>query len=132
MKIDNYQKAIALVEKMKAHLPIPAYMTSELVRLLQEKEEEAVFEAEMEVKIGKLVYSGDDGGILCSLEFDCDSKLLPIVSLTHLRIDSEHPLFEEIRAYQNRRVVRLGIANGAPGRARRAAKRNRPSKGFGA
>ena len=130
MKIDNYKKAIALVEKMEAHLPIPAHMTPELARLLQEKEKEFSFEAEMKVQIGKLVYSGDDGGILCSLEFERDSKYLPIVSLTHLRIDSEHPLFEEIRAYQNRRTVRLGIAHGSPGQARRTVKKNRSSKGF--
>ena len=30
-----------------------------------------------------------------------------VVSLTHLRIDPSHPLFREIRAYQQERVKRI-------------------------
>jgi len=48
--------------------------------------------------------SGDAGGIVCAIE---DGRQLYVVSLTHLRIDPDHPLSDNILNYQRQRIKRI-------------------------
>src|SRR4051812_19144910 len=62
-------------------------------------------------------YAGDEGGILCKLDFGTeDADPVFFVSITHLTFDRRLPLAREIAAYQKHRVKRLrrsGPAGGA-------------------
>jgi hypothetical protein len=53
-------------------------------------------------------YSGDVGGINCAFEYSIGGERYA-VSLTHLKIDPEHPLAQEVIAYQQRRVRLLKL-----------------------
>jgi hypothetical protein len=53
-------------------------------------------------------YSGDIGGINCAFVVP-DVEKQYVVSITHLKIDPEHPLAEEVIAYQKRRIQRLKL-----------------------
>jgi hypothetical protein len=50
---------------------------------------------------------GDEGGIVCRLDFGDEAKNAAFVSITHLRFDARLPLAREITAYQKHRVKRL-------------------------
>ncbi|HEV2675648.1 MAG TPA: hypothetical protein VGV37_13975 [Aliidongia sp.] len=53
-------------------------------------------------------YSGDEGGILCKLDFGQEEGVKAfLVSITHLVFDRKAPLAREIAAYQKHRVKRL-------------------------
>lgn len=125
--IDNYEEAIALVDKMEACLPIPIKGTPELMEMLQNKGHNVPTNYIFEVE--KVLYGGDEGGILCAVKEYTDKNLL-ITSLTHLRIADNHPLAREIKDYQHKRSMRLAMADGRMGKAKRLAKKTKPKKGF--
>jgi hypothetical protein len=52
-------------------------------------------------------YAGDEGGILCRLDFGGEAEHAACISITHLRFDPRQPLTREITAYQKHRVKRL-------------------------
>lgn len=80
--------------------------------------------------IEKLMYSGDMGGILCTIK---TKKLFQsnqtVISITHLKVDPAHPLAERIKEYQKKRALTLAIANADTKRAATKPKRNK--RGFG-
>ena len=76
-------------------------------------------------------YAGDEGGIMCVLKTDVNGKAVYGLSLTHLRIQEDHPLAEEIKNYQRKRVRRLALQDGKMGKAQRLAKQFKKKKGFG-
>jgi hypothetical protein len=127
--IDNYEQAMALIEKMKANLPIEVQTTPELRQIMEEQGD--YYQLEPEFWIEKVFYAGDEGGISCALRIEPDSKQAYVVSLTHLRIPKDCPLFPEIQDYQQKRRIGLAIADGKMGRVRRLAKKMRKKKGFG-
>jgi hypothetical protein len=51
-----------------------------------------------------------------------------ICSLTHLRIDNDHPLAADIQSYQKKRSMRIALQDGKTGKALRIAKQNRRKK----
>ena len=52
--------------------------------------------------------TGDEGGIICKLEFDHETSDRGFfVSITHLRFSGQVPLTREIVAYQKHRTKRL-------------------------
>jgi hypothetical protein len=53
-------------------------------------------------------YSGDVGGINCAFEYSKRGERYA-VSLTHLKIDPEHPLADEVVTYQQRRIRLLKL-----------------------
>ena len=60
-------------------------------------------------------YAGDEGGILCKLDFgqeDTDQAFF--VSITHLTFDRRLPLAREIAAYQKHRVKRIRRSSSGP------------------
>ncbi len=103
--IDDYDKAMDLLHKMEVQLPIPARPGSALVRSM---EEQRVFLAHnQKLPIESVLYAGDEGGIMCNITSP-DMRETPILcSLTHIRVDPNHPLAGEIRAYQEERVRKL-------------------------
>ncbi|MBD2576955.1 hypothetical protein [Oscillatoria sp. FACHB-1406] len=125
--IDNYEQAIALLEKMEARLPIPVRATPELLEHLENQGEK--YPKSQEFLIDNVHYIGDMGGIICGIDPGNDRAYS--ISITHLRFSNECDLAEEIRAYQRKRVRKLAIEQGKLGRAKRLAKRSEKKKGFG-
>ena len=108
--IDNYEEAMALVRKMEAALPIPARPTKALVHGLRERAEK--IKLKRNIQIEKVLYMGDEGGILCELKLPEEAKTGVVVSLTHIRVKFNHPLAREIRAYQLQRTKNLARMHG--------------------
>lgn len=110
--IDDYAQAMALLNKIKDNLPIPAQATGVLVRSL--RQHEIVGQTGQELEIKSVFYGGDEGGILCDVT-PPEMHTTPILcSLTQLRVRASHPLAAEIRAYQRVRVRKLAINDRAP------------------
>jgi hypothetical protein len=136
MQIDNYEEGQALTEKIKASLPVKVFPTKQLVQSLRQQGK--LIKPNQSYEIDSVFYSGDMGGITCALKGDAEDKEVYAVSITHLRIDPDHPLAPEIEAYQRKRTRMLAIQNSRGFVAEllaeqppRAKKRSR-KKGFGA
>jgi hypothetical protein len=110
MQIDDHRAAQALTEKIKTNLPIQVFPTKELVKSL--KAQGKPIDATQTFNVQNVFYSGDMGGIICALENALGVKEVLTVSITHLKIDPNHPLASEIEAYQRQRIQRLAIQNG--------------------
>jgi hypothetical protein len=103
--IDDPTQVTALMQKMKAHLPIPAQATNALVRTLRASAVNIASKRRMQIE--KVMYLGDEGGIGCVLKVPGQEDTAAVVSLTHLRLPSTHPLAPDIRAYQIARTKKL-------------------------
>src|SRR6266852_282114 len=86
-----------------------AFPTREIVRTLRRGGVNASVERALSVK--HVFYAGDEGGIVCDVTPRRDAKEVFVVSLTHLRIAPDHPLFAPILGYQRERVRRLALAD---------------------
>src|SRR5271157_5458466 len=64
--IDDRTQVTALMQKMKAHLPIPAQATNALVRSLRASAVNIASKRRMQIE--KVMYLGDEGGIGCGLK----------------------------------------------------------------
>jgi len=114
--IDNPLQAHLLMAKLKAALPLPAMVTPPMMAQLQEQA--PGLDLSPRCQITQIHYAGDEGGILCKLDFGTEEDTDPVffVSITHLTFDRRLPLAREIAAYQKHRVKRLrrsGPAGGA-------------------
>jgi hypothetical protein len=108
--IDDQRQVEVLMALMEVALPIPATMTSRLVRGLRDQGKSF---RKRDVLIHHVLYSGDEGGILCNITAPSpEAKEVVMVSLTHLRISPKHPLGEQIRAYQQARSEKLAWQQG--------------------
>jgi hypothetical protein len=105
MMIDNPATVVSLLERMLEQLPIPAFPTKEIVRTLRRGGIKASVDRALSVK--SVLYAGDEAGIACDVTPARDAKTVVLVSLTHLRIAPDHPLFAPVLAYQLERVRRL-------------------------
>jgi len=103
--IDDPTQVTALMQKMKAHLPIPAQATNALVRSLRASAVNIASKRRMQIE--KVMYLGDEGGIGCVLKVPGQEDTAVVVSLTHLRLPSTHPLAQDVRAYQIARTKKL-------------------------
>ena len=103
--IDDPTQVTALMQKMEAHLPIPAQATNALVRTLRASA--VKISSKQRMQIDKVVYLGDEGGIACALTVPGQEGTAVVVSLTHLRLSSTHPLAPDVRAYQIARTQKL-------------------------
>ena len=106
--IDNPVTVARLLEQMHDHLPIPAFPTKEIVRTLRRGGVKVSVERAVSVK--HVFYAGDEAGIVCDVTPNQGAKEVFVVSLTHLRMAPDHPLFRPILAYQLERVRRLTTA----------------------
>jgi len=104
--IDNLERTDALIERMRAALPMRAGLGIELKSHLMEQFPEAAETGQC--TITDIIYSGDMGGILCCLDLSIpDNKQVYIASITHLAFGHGNPLARGIAAYQRRRIKRL-------------------------
>jgi len=103
--IDNITQVITLIQKMKAHLPIPAQATNSLVTTLRAGAGKITLK--QRIQIEKVMYLGDEGGIGCILKVPGQEDTAVVVSLTHLRLPNNHPLAPDVRAYQIARTKKL-------------------------
>lgn len=123
--IDDQQDVYELIEAMNGHLPMRAYATPPLVKAV--RQEGVDIRVNDAVEIDSLLYLGDEGGIGCAIG-EWGGKTVVVTSLTHLRIDRDHPLAERIQAYQQRRSQQLGGHSSRNARANLAAKLKRKRK----
>ncbi len=103
--IDNYEKTMALLEKMKKHTPIPVIPTKDLFIFMRQNNIEVSKDHNFQIE--NVHYMGDEGGICCGVSLPAGAKEDFVTSLTHLRIHSAHPLSREIQYYQKRRIKKL-------------------------
>lgn len=106
--IDNYAKAMELLEKMKAQLPIPARPTRTFIQAMRDSGMQ--IGSGQELLIEDVLYMGDEGGIGCAIQLPAKDTVT-ITSLTHIRAKANHPLAQEIRAYQLERTKKLAQIN---------------------
>lgn len=103
--IEDAEKSIALVERIRDALPLRAFTTLELRRTLKQNSKR---EFPRECGVTEVSYLGDEGGILCGLDFGLnDTENAHFVSITHLGFKRGHPLAREIEAYCKHRIKRL-------------------------
>jgi hypothetical protein len=91
--------------KLQQALPLPARPTPELLAALVAKN--AASQTSPACSITWISYAGDEGGIVCRLDFGDEAEKAAFVSITHLRFDARLPLTREIIAYQKHRVKPL-------------------------
>jgi hypothetical protein len=103
--IDNPERTERLLARLQAALPVPARLTPELVAALHGQK--PALGVRPSCEITWISYAGDEGGILCRLDFGSEDGNAAVVSITHLRFDPRLPLAREIAAYQKHRVKRL-------------------------
>jgi len=121
--IDNYEQAMELVTSMRAHLPFPVRPTAAFVRAMRGSG--AQIAPGQSLQVEAVHYVGDDAGIVCTI-LPPENPVGISVSLTQVLVDDDHPLVDEIRAYQTERKRRLGQASRRPKPKKRARKPSRP------
>jgi hypothetical protein len=109
--IDDYARAMELMKKIEDQLPIPVGLGNPVKRTLREKGLTVSRDQKNEIK--RVFYFGDEGGIMCDVTPAKDAKEAVVVSLSHLLIPTQHPLAQEIRAYQRERTRRLAQSGGS-------------------
>jgi len=130
-EIDNYQVAIDLVEDLKASLPFSVYPEKRLVKQLQAQGVSVT--ADQELQVNSILYVGDMGGITFNIEI---GKSVCSLSVTHLIMLSDHPLFERVKAYQSHRTRKLmlqdrgGFAAAKGGKKTQNKSQKKKGKGF--
>jgi hypothetical protein len=103
--IDNPEQVERLLARLQAALPVPARLTPEAAATL--RAQNAAGKIPPVCSITWISYAGDEGGIVCGLDFGHQTEPAVLISITHLRFDPRLPLAREITAYQKRRVRRL-------------------------
>ena len=107
-EIDDPDQVETLIAKMEAHLPISAEIQRGVASYL--RSQGTFVPPHRNIQIYGVFYSGDEGGILCTIS-PTDSKEPVVISLTHLKIPYRYPLEKEIRAYQRTRTKKLNTSN---------------------
>jgi hypothetical protein len=106
--IDDYAQTMELLEKIKARLPIPARPTKAFLQAMRGSKMQ--MRPGQELRIESVLYLGDEGGIGCAIELP-EKSTVTITSLTHLLIEADHPLAQEIHDYQAERTRKLALVN---------------------
>lgn len=123
--IDDEKDVRELIDALNECLPMRAYATLPLVKVV--RQDGATINVDDAVQVDSVLYLGDEGGIACAIELS-GGKSVVITSITHLRMERDHPLANKVHAYQTRRSQRLEHkTNPGPRSTRltRAAKRRR-------
>ena len=104
--IDDPQKIDRLMTMLKFALPIQTNIPRYLGQLLAEQSPNIPIPEQCNVI--DVVYSGDEGGILCCLDIGgANAPVAHLVSITHLSFRRHLPLAREIKAYQHHRNKKL-------------------------
>ncbi len=110
---DIPDKAEALMARLEAALPVRARPTPEVLKTLRQQSPKPRLPRHCDIT--EIYYAGDEGGILCTLDFGLDdSKQVYVVSITYLRFDGYAPLSRAVVAYQRHRVKKLKRLYGHP------------------
>jgi hypothetical protein len=110
MQIDDFVEAQALTDKLQDTLPFKVLPTKFFLNFLLDRGESVPADAEFVVE--SLFYSGDGGGIICALADSpvfSNSQEKMVISISHLKIDPDHPLAMEVIEYQRKRIHRLKL-----------------------
>ena len=102
-QIDNYIEAQDLCDDLEATLPFRVKAGFKLRKTMGDKGLQVDEQTWFPVDFAK--YSGDEGGIMCGLMTEDDQQF--VVSLTHVKIDPEHPLAAEVKEYQQQHIEKL-------------------------
>jgi hypothetical protein len=125
MPIDNFAAAQDLADRLKETVPFRVRAGFQLLGVIQEggisANEQTWFTV---IFVG---YSGDEGGIMCALEMENGAKA-HITSLTHLKIDPEHPLVLEVTFYQQQRIARIKKSRQGNQRKPKAGRKQKKNK----
>lgn len=103
--IDNPDQVERLITRLTEVLPVPARVTAELAATLQAQKHPSC--RKLTGSVTSISYAGDNGGIVCKLDFGDESDKVVFTPITHLRFDPRQPLAREIVSYQKHRVKRL-------------------------
>jgi hypothetical protein len=105
MAIDDYDSATSLSNQLDASVPFNVRPGKPLLKMMKSKG--TPMSAERDYAVEKVMYAGDEGGILCMLQGAATDKEVVGASITHLIIDPDHPLAGSVKAYQKQRNHRL-------------------------
>ena len=103
--IDNYAEAMELMRKIERELPISVRATKEFIQAMRKNGVRITRRQDIEIE--SVLYMGDEGGIGCAVRIAKQEETAVVTSLTHIRVNSDHPLAREIRAYQTERTQKL-------------------------
>jgi hypothetical protein len=106
LSIDGPERADFLVQRLKAALPIEANVPPRLADMLGKKSPDVRIPSKCNVI--DVMYSGDAGGILCSLDLGGPKATeVHLVSITHLTFYRRVPLSRDIESYQRHRTRKI-------------------------
>ncbi len=105
MQIDNLAEAQALSDRLEATIPFPVRAGKQLLKTMLDRGDRVT--GDDAFTVDWVNYSGDIGGINCAFEYPKGERY--VVSITHLQVEPDHPLAEEIIAYQKKRNQRLKL-----------------------
>lgn len=104
--IDIPDRVERLIARLRGALPLSAAVGPQLANVVREKSLDAV--VPRECQITQVDYAGDEGGIMCRLDFGGAGGLGTFfVSITQLVFDRRASLAREIAAYQKHRIKRI-------------------------
>lgn len=131
--IDNYETAIALTNRIKDSVPFRVRATKRSLPTFRDEQPNVTTKDWFNVM--SALYMGDEGGIILGLEPFNNGEHAVLMSITHLVIDPEYELAEEVQQYQQEQIRRLAMANGRGFAAEvmggKSKIRRRKRKGFG-
>ncbi len=105
MMIDNPATVVMLIDRMESQLPIPAAPMGQLARVLGDQG--VKINTESAVLTKRVFYLADMGSMSCEMTATRGAGAAHVVSLNHLRIGPDQPLYHDIWAYQRNRKRRL-------------------------
>jgi hypothetical protein len=134
MAIDDYDSATSLSNQLDASVPFNVRPGKPLLKMMKSKG--TPMSTERDYAVEKVIYTGDEGGILCMLQGAATDKEIVGASITHLIIDPDHPLAESVKAYQRQRSHRLRLQDqrgfAALASSSEFVKKKKRGSGFGA
>jgi hypothetical protein len=104
--IDNQNQVERLLRKLTEVMPLSAFASPALMATLRGRSSTA--KIALDCKITKVIYAGDEGGVMCQVIFDEEeNKEVFLVSITQLTFDRRLPVAREIAAYQKHRIKNI-------------------------
>jgi len=103
--IDCPEQSERPLAKLNVALPLAARVTPELQAKLRKQADS--MEVPANGRIISVNYMGDEGGIVCRIDFGQETPKTVFASITQLSFDPRLPLAREMAAYQKHPVKRL-------------------------
>ena len=104
--IDDPRKTEQLLSSLEATLPLESRIGPQLAVLLKDKIPD--LKPLQRCRISRVLYTGDEGGIVCSLELpEAGGDEVYLASITQLLFDPRLPLARPIALYQKHRLKRI-------------------------